>query len=108
MTDPSSPPISSDARPPGPSLQGAPSPCPKLPAGQPASGGSRTKPEKYITPKEFRYRIYEAFGYMPALSTLHHWLRDAKISAVRVGHFWFIPESAWEEFLKFSQRGLRF
>ena len=98
MADASSPPISSDARPPGP----------KLPAAQPATSGSRTKPEKYITPKEFRYRIYEAYGRLPAMSTLYGWLEEAKISAVRIGHIWLIPESAWEEFLKLSQQGLRF
>jgi excisionase family DNA binding protein len=109
MTDPSSLPISSDAQPPGPNPKGAPLPGPKLPAGQPAASGNRTKPrEKYITAKEFRYRIYEAYGHLPAMSTLYGWLEEAKISAVRIGHLWLIPESAWEEFLKFSQQGLRF
>lgn len=109
MIDPSSPPISSDTQPPGPSLEGAPSPGPKLPAAQPATSGSRTKPrEKYITAKEFRYRVYEVFGHLPAQSTLHRWLRQAKIPAVRIGHLWLIPESAWEEFLTSSQQGLEF
>ena len=109
MIDPSSPPISIDAEPLVQSVEGAPSPGPKFPTAQPATSGSRTKPrEKYITAKEFRYRVYETYGHLPALSTLHRWLREAKIPAVRIGHLWLIPESAWEEFLTSSQKGLQF
>jgi hypothetical protein len=109
MTDPSSPSISSDARPPGPGLKSSPSPGPRLPAAQPAPSGSPAKPRvKYITAKEFRYRVYEAFGHLPAQSSVHRWLRESKISAVRIGHLWLIPESAWEEFIKASERGLQF
>jgi hypothetical protein len=109
VTDPSSPPISSDTQTATPRPKGTPSSGPKLAAGQPATGGSGSKPrEKYITAKEFRYRIYEAFGYLPAQSTVHRWLRVAKIRAVRIGHVWLIPESTWEEFLKFAELGEQF
>ena len=109
MADPSLPPIPSDGPPPGPSVKRAPPPGPKPAAGKPAASSGPAKPrEKYITAKEFRYRVREAYGHLPAQSTVHRWLREAKIPAVRIGHLWLIPERAWVSFLASTENGESF
>jgi excisionase family DNA binding protein len=64
--------------------------------------------KKYITPEVFRRRVYAYFGRRPSKSTLHRWLQSGRFSAVRVGKFWLIPESAWDEFLARARGGLQF
>lgn len=64
--------------------------------------------KKYITPEVFRRRIYAYFGYRPGKSTMHRWLTHGRIYAIRVGNRWLIPESTWEEFLKYCQAGEQF
>ena len=64
--------------------------------------------KKYITPEVFRRRVYAYFGRRPSLSTVHRWLHEGRIFAVRVNTRWLIPEGTWEEFLKCCKLGERF
>jgi excisionase family DNA binding protein len=78
-------------------------------AGEPAGAGSPSLPRtQYLTPQAFRQRVYATFGRRPSKSTLHRWLQSGRIAAVRVGKFWLIPESAWDEFLARARDGLQF
>jgi excisionase family DNA binding protein len=89
---------------PGATMAGPHSPTPQT--GSFVSHSWRDK--KYITPKEFQQRVYALFGYRPSKSTMHRWLHNGRIEAVRVGKLWLIPESVWEEFLTRCQLGDRF
>jgi excisionase family DNA binding protein len=81
---------------------------PQGPSSPAPQAGKTLRGKKYITPQIFCLRIYLTFGYRPSKSTFHRWLQSGKIAAIRIGKLWFIPESAWEEFLKNAQQGVQF
>lgn len=50
--------------------------------------------DRYYTPKEVSERL------QVSEKTVRAWITQGGLRAVRAGHFWRIPESALEEFLR--------
>jgi len=50
--------------------------------------------QEYYTPEEVSRKL------KIDIRTLYRWIREEKISAVKIGHFWRISQSALDEFLQ--------
>jgi excisionase family DNA binding protein len=55
--------------------------------------------ENYYTPQEIAERL------KIDIRTLYRWIREGRLKAVKIGHFWRVAESELKRFLQSENQG---